>query len=239
MVNLILISMTLGRNWKIFFLIFSRFCSFSLSQYPFHPSVSLLAEDRAPCLHAVGLLGHVGTSLTFSLPPTENMRFVPAVAVGTVSPVPPWTVPPQPPATPRGSCLADVNAHFGKSRGKRRKKKPQSLKQSSKESASGEVIQSQFWISYTVNLFLLLWLYWMWDLLASTSSTVEGGISNEQTYKRVTEGTKGLSGLALGQQQDGLRLELRVCLNVPFLLVPLLPFLPGWKVEKRMLLPRR
>ena len=67
----------------------------------------------------------------------------------------------------------------------------------------------------------------MWGLLASTSSTVEGGISNEQTYKRVTEGTKGLSGLALGQQQDGLRLELRVCLNVPFLLVPLLPFLPG------------
>ena len=100
MVNLILISMTLGRNWKIFFLIFSRFCSFSLSQYPFHPSVSLLAEDRAPCLHAVGLLGHVGTSLTCSLPPTENMRFVPAVAVGTVSPVPPGQSPHSPPPPP-------------------------------------------------------------------------------------------------------------------------------------------
>ena len=96
--------------------------------------------------------------------------------------------PPSPPPPPRAAAWLMWMHILEKAEGKGGKKKPQSLKQSSKESASGEVIQSQFWISYTVNLFLLLWLYWMWGLLASTSSTVEGGISNEQTYKRVFRG---------------------------------------------------
>ena len=215
---------------KIFFF-FYRFCSLSLSQHPFRPSVRLLAEDRAPRLRAAGLRGHVGTSLmALCRPQRRHASF--CHDCGAVSPVSRWMRHP-------GGCGADVNGQFGKSRGKRRKKKTQSLKQPIKESASGEVMQSPFWISYTVNLSLFLWLYWMWGLLASTSSAVEGGISNKQIYKKVNEWTKNLSGLALGQVAGwNKRLELQVCLNTPILLVPL-SFLPGWKVGKRVLLPRR
>ena len=225
MVNLILISTTLWRNWKRFFLFFYRVCSLSLSQHPFCPSVRLLAEDRAPRLHAAGLRGHVGTSLTaLCRPQRRHASF--RGDCGAVSPASRWTRHP-------GRLLGWCEWTVWKKQRERRKKKTQSLKQPIKESASGEVMWSPFWISYTVNLSLFLWLYWMWGLLASTSSAVEGGISNKQIYKKVNEWTKNLSGMALGQVAGwNKRLELQVCLNAPVLLVPL-SFLPGWKVGKR------
>lgn len=90
MVNLILISTTLWRNWKRFFLFFYRFCSFSLSQHPFRPSAHLLAEGRAPRLHAAGLRGHVGTSLTALCRP-QRRRASFRRDCETVSPAPRWT----------------------------------------------------------------------------------------------------------------------------------------------------